>query len=155
MDTVTTKRTQSTNNDFVALVVQLDMDLNSRYNKAQKGYDKYNKIDHIETVIVAYSNNKPVGCGCFKPFDEKTVEIKRMFVLPEFRGKGISKIILGNLEEWATELGYSQSILETGKGQPEAIGLYQKMGYSVIENFGQYADMPNSVCFRKDLKQKY
>lgn len=154
MDSIFTKRTQSSNNDFVLLVAQLDMDLNCRYNKVQKEYDKYNKIDLIEAVIVAYSNNKPVGCGCFKPFDEKTVEIKRMFVLPEFRGKGISKIVLGNLEEWASELGYSKSVLETGKGQPEAIGLYQKMGYTVIDNFGQYADMPNSVCFRKELKYK-
>ncbi len=74
-----------------------------------------------------------------------------MFVQADYRGKGISKVILGKLEDWAIELGYTKSVLETGKGQPEAIGLYTKHGYSLIENFGQYADMPNSVCFEKRL----
>jgi len=151
MDIITTKRTKSSDQDFGFLVAKLDLDLNKRYNKAQVEYDKYNKIDLIETVIVAYINNTPVGCGCFKPFDNNTIEIKRMFVQADYRGKGISKVILGKLEDWAIELGYTKSVLETGKGQPEAIGLYTKLGYSLIENFGQYADMPNSVCFEKRL----
>ena len=151
MNLITTKRTQSSDENFCSLVFQLDMDLNKRYNNAQSEYDKYNKIDLIETVIVAYSDNKAIGCGCFKQFDERIVEIKRMFVHPEYRGKGISKIILSQLEDWAIELGFTKSVLETGKGQPEAIGLYTRIGYSLIDNFGQYTDMPNSVCFEKKL----
>lgn len=146
------KRTQSTDKDFCSLVRQLDLDLNKRYNKKQAEYDKYNKIDLIDNVIVAYENDQPIGCGCFKLYNEETVEIKRMFVHPENRGKGISKIILRELEKWAIELGFTKSVLETGKGQPEAIGLYTKLNYNQIANFGQYANMPNSVCFEKKLK---
>jgi len=152
MNSITVKRTQSTDDDFNSLVRLLDLDLNKRYNKAQAAYDQYNKIALIETVIVAYANDVAVGCGCFKPFDEKAVEIKRMFVHPAYRGKGISKIIIRELEKWATELGFTTSVLETGKGHPEAIGLYTKQGYDIIANFGQYADMPNSVCFEKRLR---
>ena len=152
MNLISTIRTQSTDENFGFLVRQLDLDLNKRYNKSQAEYDKYNKIDFIETVVVAYDHDQPVGCGCFKLFDERTVEIKRMFVLEEHRGKGISKIILSELENWAIELGFTKSVLETGKGQPEAIGLYTRLGYIQIDNFGQYAAMPNSVCFMKRLR---
>ena len=93
----------------------------------------------------------PVGCGCFKKFNNSTVEIKRMFVPLSFRGKGISKKLLIELEQWAKEKGFSGFVLETGKKQHEAIGLYTKLGYQQIENYGQYVDMPNSVCFRKYL----
>ena len=145
------KRAQSDCADFRNLTKLLDADLNKRYNKEQAKYDQYNKIDWIETVVIAYGNDKPIGCGCFKVFNSQTIEIKRMFVRVDYRGKGISKIILGELEKWATELGYGKSVLETGKGQPEAIGLYQNFDYSIIPNFGQYAEMPNSVCFEKKL----
>ena len=94
-----------------------------------------------------------VGCGCFKPYSANAVEIKRMYVKTENRGKGISKQILTELENWALELGFTHSILETGPKQPEAIGLYIKSGYSRIENFGQYAAMPNSICFSKTIKK--
>ncbi len=154
MNLTTIKRTQSLDKDFQFLVVQLDLDLNKRYDCVQSEYDKYNKIDSIDTVIIAYNNAKPIGCGCFKQLDEVTVEIKRMFVLLEYRGRGISKIILNELENWALELGFTKLVLETGKGQPEAIGLYEKLNYMKIDNYGQYADMPNSVCFEKKLIMK-
>jgi len=151
MNLTTIKRTQSCVRDFQFLVVQLDIDLNKRYDRVQSEYDKYNKIDSIDTVIIAYNNDEPVGCGCFKQLDEVTAEIKRMFVLLEYRGRGISKVILTELENWAVELGFTKLVLETGKGQPEAIGLYEKLNYMKIDNYGQYSDMPNSVCFEKIL----
>jgi len=82
------------------------------------------------------------------------MEVKRMYTLPESRGKGISSKVLGELEKWATELSCKKCILETGKKQPEAIGLYKKNGYEVIPNYGQYAGIENSVCFEKDLKAR-
>lgn len=75
-----------------------------------------------------------------------------MYVQPEHRGAGIAKRILAELEAWAFELGFFKAILETGKGQPEALGLYEKCGYNRIENYDQYAGMKNSVCFNKELK---
>ena len=72
--------------------------------------------------------------------------------LPEYRGKGVAEAILNELENWAKEEGYSISILETGHKQLDAIGLYQKLGYQITENFGQYIGVENSVCMKKILK---
>jgi putative acetyltransferase len=142
-------RCNSNNNDFRSLIQQLDSDLDSRYGEVQKQYNTHNQIDFIDTVIVAIENQIPVGCGCFKKFDNNTVEIKRMFVKSDYRGKGIASRILSELEHWAKELGYEQSILETGIKQVEAIGLYQKTGYQIIPNYGQYIGNNNSVCMKK------
>jgi len=148
---VTIKRSQYTDNDFVLLISHLDDELNNRHDNQRTVYDKFNKVDSIQTVIITHINDVPVGCGCFKQFDDNTVEIKRMFVETAYRGKGISKLILNELEKWAKELGYSRSILETGIKLPEAIGLYEKSGYTRIINYGQYKDLPNSLCFEKIL----
>ena len=80
------------------------------------------------------------------------MEIKRMYTSPESRGKGIASSVLSELEGWASELSYEKCILETGKKQPEAIGLYEKNGYKTIPNYGQYAGIENSLCFEKHLK---
>ena len=145
-------RTTSENKDFRELITLLDGDLNYRYGTEQAVYDQYNIIEAIDTVVVAYLNNIPAGCGCFKIYDSDTIEIKRMFVKSEIRGKGISKLILKELENWGIEKGFSNAILETGIKQMEAIGLYVHSGYHKIENFGPYAGMPDSICMKKLLK---
>jgi len=144
-------RTDSTNKDFIELVKHLDADLLVRDGKEQSFYAQFNKIDMIKNVVVAYRANKPVGCGAMKEFSENTMEIKRMFTLPEQRGEGIATKILTELEKWAKELGYEKCVLETGKRQPEAIGLYKKNGYKSIPNYGQYVGIENSVCFEKEI----
>lgn len=101
---------------------------------------------------MAYHDDKSVGCGAIKEHVPGTMEVKRMYVIPEGRGKGIATGILSELENWAIELEYSKCILETGKRQPEAIGLYRKNGYRPIPNYGQYVNVDNSVCFEKMLK---
>ena len=148
---ISLKRDNSKNIDFIKLIVDLDLELNDRYGQDQEIYDQYNIIDYIDTVVVAYDNETAAGCGCFKKYDDQTIEIKRMFVKKEFRGRGISKLVLRELETWGTQLGYSSAILETGDYQHEAIGLYEKSGYSRIPNFAQYADMPHSICMKKIL----
>ncbi len=151
MNPIKIVRTNSSNRDFTQLTSQLDRDLLERNQEEQKHYDQHNKIEQINTVLIIYDQEEPIACGCFKHFDAQRVEIKRMFVNPAYRGKGISKIVLKELENWALELGYSKTILETGKKQFEAIGLYKKSDYNKIENYGQYANLPNSVCFEKKL----
>jgi putative acetyltransferase len=103
-------------------------------------------------VIVAYEKDEPVGCGCFKPFDKNAVEIKRMFVVPEKRGTGLAAAILDELHNWARELNYSCAVLETGNRQHEAIRFYQREGYVLTENYGQYIGMETSICMKKKLK---
>jgi GNAT superfamily N-acetyltransferase len=144
-------RTNSDNEDFILLVKELDAELAERDGAEHSFYAQFNKIDKIKHVVVVYHNDKPVGCGTIKEFDLTTVEGKRMYTVPEFRGKGIGSKILTELEDWARELGYTQIVLETGKRQPEAIKLYMKNGYQIISNYGQYAGVENSVCFQKQL----
>ena len=144
-------RTLSDNADFQKLVALLDKDLKSRDGDDHSFYARFNKTGNIRNVIVCYIDNKPIGCGAFKEFDQKKVEIKRMFVRPEYRGQGIGLKILNELELWASELNYPECILETGKKQPEAIRLYQKAGYTMIKNYGHYENDENSVCMAKTI----
>jgi putative acetyltransferase len=148
---ITIKRTTSSDNDFQKLVVKLDKDLAIRDGDEHAFYAQFNKTINIKNVVVAYLNKEAVGCGAFKEYDTNTVEIKRMFVEPTFRGKGIAQQILAELELWAKENNYNVCILETGKKQPEAIALYTKAGYRIIANYGQYEGVENSVCMRKQV----
>jgi putative acetyltransferase len=144
-------RTNSDNNDFQKLVEALDADLKIRDGEDNAFYAQFNKITAIKHVIVAYDSSFPVGCGAIKQYADDTMEVKRMYVLPEKRGYGIASSILGELEVWAKELNYARCILETGQKQPEAIALYKREGYQVIPNYGQYEGIDNSVCFEKIL----
>ena len=145
-------RTDSGNKDFIRLVKELDADLAERDGEEHSFYSKFNKVDMIRHVVVAYQNNIAISCGAIKEYDPKTMEVKRMFTSPENRGKGFAGIILHELENWAREMNFEKCILETGKRQAEAIRLYKKSGYDIIPNYGQYAGIENSVCFNKDLK---
>ena len=145
----TFSRADSDNPDFQNLVLLLDADLSVRDGDEHAFYARFNKIAAIRNAIVCYVDDKAIGCGAFKKYDDNKAEIKRMFVLPEYRGHGIGFNILKELELWAAETGYTECILETGKKQPEAIHLYQKAGYSIIPNYGQYLNVENSVCMMK------
>lgn len=146
-------RTNCENRDFQTLVRELDKDLKIRDGDDHAFYAQFNKIDKIKHSIVAYDNGYPVGCGAIKEYSSDTMEVKRMFVVPDKRGQGIALIILKQLELWSLELNYLKCILETGKNQPEAIALYKKSGYKIIANYGQYQNVENSVCFEKILKE--
>lgn len=145
------KRTSSSETDFQHLVSELDWELSTRNGETNEFFAQYNKIDQIKNVIIATIDDKPVGCGAMKAYDSDTMEIKRMFVPIEMRGKGIAVHILKNLEKWAKEMNYSKCILETGNKMPEAIRLYEKSNYKVVPNYGQYNGIEDSICFEKHL----
>ncbi|NOU59078.1 GNAT family N-acetyltransferase [Marinifilum caeruleilacunae] len=146
-----TIRTNSRNNDFIALVQELDADLAIRDGDEHAFYAQFNTIDHLNHVLVLYLEEQPVGCGAIKEYDTAVMEIKRMYVKPDFRGQVLATKILMELEIWAKELGAEKCILETGLKQPEAIALYLKNQYYRISNYGQYQAVENSVCFEKKL----
>ena len=146
---ITIKRTDSNNPDFIELVKQLDAYLKIVDGDDHEFYDQYNGTEALTHLVVAYLNNKPVGCGAFKPYQNNSVEIKRMFVHTTARNQGIAAKVLAELEFWATQLNYKSCILETGKKQVEAIAFYKKNNYQKIPNYGQYAEIENSVCFEK------
>jgi putative acetyltransferase len=148
---ITFLRTNSENNSFREMVRLLDAELAIADGDDHTFYSQFNKIDKIKYVIVAYQNEEPVGCGAIKDYEGIAMEIKRMYVSPAYRNKGIASQILSELEKWTGELSYIRCILETGKRQPDAIGLYKKNGYKLIPNYGQYTGVENSVCFEKDL----
>lgn len=148
---MTLKRTNSDDIDFINLVALLDQDLAIRDGEDHAFYNQYNKTDKIKHTIVYYENGIPVGCGAFREKEPGTTEIKRMYVHPDYRNKGIAATVLAALEIWAKEVGYTYTILETGKKQPEAIRLYQKSNYTIIPNYPPYEEMDNSVCMKKTL----
>ena len=145
-------RTDSDNKDFIELVKLLDAELAVLDGDEHAFYAQLNKTDKIKHVIVAYENDKPISCGAIREYSTATMEVKRMYTIPNNRGKGIATKILNELEKWASELAYQKCILETGKRQPDAIWLYQKNGYKAILNYGKYVEMENSVCFEKEIQ---
>lgn len=144
-------RTDSDNNDFKPLVKELDAYLKITDGDEHDFYNQFNNIDALKHTVVAYYKGKAVACGAFKTFNNSSVEIKRMFTLPNFRQTGIAKKVLQELEQWAKELGFESSILETGKRQIEAVNFYKKNNYTQVSNYGQYVNMENSLCFKKLL----
>lgn len=145
-------RTDSSNTDFQSLVVLLDKYLSVINGEKDSFFAAFNTINALQNVVVAFDQEKPVGCGAFKPYSDDSVEIKRMFVAEEYRRQGIAQGVLSALEIWASELGFSICILETSKSMLPAVHLYQKYGYAVIPNYGQYRDVESSVCMEKHLR---
>lgn len=145
-------RTTFSSPDFQSLVKLLDAELKEYDGEEHTFYSQYNKIENIKYVVVAYIDDVPVGCGTIKEFSDDTAEVKRMYVNTDIRGKGVGRKILSELEKWAMELNYKFLILETGKRQKAAVTLYSNSGFEVIPNYGQYAGIENSICFRKELK---
>lgn len=149
---ITLTRTDSNNKDFIALVKLLDAELAELDGEEHAFYAELNKTHNLKQVIVGYEDDKPIACGAIREYSPTITEVKRMYTLPEHRGKGIATKILAALEKWAFELTYQKCILETGKRQPDAINLYKKNGYKIIPSYGKYLQMENSVCFEKEIK---
>jgi len=148
---MTILRTTSENIDFQKLVVLLDQDLKIKDGEDHDFYAQHNTLAKINHVVVCYEETVAIGCGAFKEFDADTVEIKRMFVHPDFRGKRIASRVLKELEIWATENNYTNCILETGTNNPQAVALYHKSGYQIIPNYEPYENVETSVCLKKSL----
>jgi GNAT superfamily N-acetyltransferase len=113
------------------------------------------QADHLAPprglFVVAWLDGIAVSCGGVRQYDETTGEIKRMYTIPEARRRGISRVVLEELEARAHAIGYTRLVLETGVRQPEAIALYESAGYESIEPYGFYKNAPLSRCYAKDL----
>ncbi len=142
-------RTNSEHANFIELVKLLDSYLTVIDGEDHSFYDQFNSIENLKYVVVAYENGEAVGCGAIKIFNDTCMEVKRMFVQPVCRGKGLARKILFELEHWAQELGYKKCILETGRRMQDAVMFYTNCGYQEIPNFEPYTKMENSICFEK------
>lgn len=145
-------RTNSSHPDFRMLVNRLNNYLSEVNGEKDEFYSQYNQIDVLKHVIVLYKEEIPVGCGAVKEAGPGTMEIKRMFTQPGYRGMGVATNVLAALEQWSEEMGYRRCILETGRFMPDAVALYTKRGYNIIPNYGPYADAADSICFEKVLE---
>jgi putative acetyltransferase len=136
------------------LIAALDAHLSSRYPPEQR-FGPNLKPEQLAaglgTFVVARVDGRAVGCGAVRLLNESTVEVKRMYVAPEVRGRGVAKEILAHLEGAGRDLGARRSVLETGIHQDEAIGLYRRAGYSQVDCWGEYAASPTSVCYEKKI----
>jgi len=142
-------KTTSENKDFIALVAKLDQGLWESYPELKVDYWGNNIMELNPNVLLIYLDDAAVACACFKKYNENAIEIKRMFVLDEFRGKGLAKKTLRELESWAKELGFSFAVLETLYKQKAAIAIYQKAGYIITDNYAPYIGLQNSICMKK------
>lgn len=147
------KRTDSTNQDFINLVVSLDKYLSGINGEEDSFFKSFNKIEDLQYVLVAYINNVPVGCGALKKYSSDTLEVKRMFVDPDYRGRKIAQQIVAELELWAKELSYNFCVLETSLEMKSAVALYKSVGYLEIPKYGQYKEVETSICFQKELSK--
>lgn len=141
-------RTNGQNADFIENCRLLDLDLDRRVGRQIKRekYQKFNQLDEIKEAIVVYDEDKPIGGGAIRKYDDETVELKRVFVHNEYQGQGIGSRLVSLLIEWAAQLGYRRMILETGELLSESCAVYKKLGFKVIPNYGPYVDMPESLC---------
>lgn len=105
----------------------------------------------FETVLLAVKDDVPVACAALRPFSENTVELKRMFVAPEYRRNGLGKSILEQCEEIAREKNYQVMVLETNVLLPDARSFYEKYGYTKTKSYGPYAFLKETLCMKKEL----
>jgi putative acetyltransferase len=140
--------------DARRLIGALDAHLASRYTPEQRFGPNLKPAQiapGLGTFVVARMDGRAVGCGAVRLLDPTTVEVKRMYVEPETRGRGVAQEILAHLEQAGRELGARRAVLETGIYQDEAIGLYRRAGYTEVACWGEYTTSPTSVCYEKSI----
>lgn len=143
--------------DAQVLIAQLSRDLAERYPEHTDGGGGNFAPDEAAVprgiFLIAWFGGDAVGCGALRPFPTApgTAEIKRMYVAPTVRGRGIGRELLNELERRARDFGYTRLCLETGVRQPEAIALYQKAGFLPIAKYAPYENNLHSICLAKSL----
>lgn len=150
---ISIKPTAGNDPDFILLCNKLDEQLDEmvggRENRIE--YVQYNSLEDIQDAFIAYDNATPVGCMGLRKYSDNTAELKRVFVINEYRGQGISRQLMDRLELTAKTRGFTSLILETGEELTAAVELYRKSGYEVIPNYPPYENMKESVCMMKNL----
>jgi putative acetyltransferase len=157
-DVFTVTTVDPCSSEAVELIKALSHELARRYDFADDGSGNFTSEDALVSrsgFVLGRLNGHAVACGAFRPLEDDVCEIKRMFVVPDYRGRGYSKAVLAKLEWLALDLDYRIARLETGNRQPEAIALYERAGYRRIPNFGIYIGSTRSVCFEKWLVRQH
>jgi len=136
------------------LILALNTELEARYPEDGANFFRLDAEEVAEgrgAFLIAYADGQPVGCGAVRRIDADEAEIKRMYVAPQARGRGVGKRIVAELEAVARQLGVRRLVLETGPRQPDAIAVYERAGFVEIPLFGEYVGSNFSVCMAKNL----
>ena len=134
------------------LLAELDADLAQRYGDDEPVHATPSQFLPPDGLFaVAYAAGEPLACGGFRRLNATTAELKRMYVRPTGRRRGLARLVLAALEDAAAAAGYRELWLETGLSQPEAMQLYGSAGYGPVTSFGQFAGAPQQRCFGKQL----
>jgi ribosomal protein S18 acetylase RimI-like enzyme len=153
MGEITYTWTSVTNSDF-QMFYQITEDYYSSLVggvSKRKGFVPYNASAQIPDVLIAYDDGKAVGCAGLKKYDDKSTEIKRVWVQPEYRRQHIADKMMQLVEQKAKEQGFARVILQTRPQMTEAVGMYTKRGYKLIENYPPYDKLIGAVCYAKEL----
>jgi GNAT superfamily N-acetyltransferase len=151
---VVIRRAEITSPEAQQLISALNCELETRYPEDGANFFRLDSEDVANgrgAFLVAYMDGRPVGCGAVRRNEPGVAEIKRMYVAPEARGRGVGRLVLEELEVVARQLGIRRLVLETGPRQPEALTLYRRAGFVEIPLFGEYVGAEFSVCMAKDL----
>jgi putative acetyltransferase len=133
------------------LLAELGADLIRRYRGDGHPTVSPSPLDVAAFLVARDGDGRAVGCVALRRRDDRSFEIKRMYVRPEARGRRVGDRLLAEIEDRARALGATRVKLETGLAQPEAMAVYERNGYHPIEPFGDYADSPLSRCYARDL----
>ncbi len=138
--------------DVITLIRQSDALMQSLYPAESNHLVDIDSLaqPHVH-LLVAREDGRALGCGAFVLGTDGQAEMKRVFVAPVARGKGIARAILEALERAAAQQGVTLMQLETGIRQPEAIALYRKFGYVERGPFGSYQPDPLSLFMEKQF----
>ena len=136
--------------DFRALAAELDAYYFSIVGDIQNRYAHVNRPENMQALAVVYDGQMPVAIGAWKRIDEKTVEIKRIYVRPAYRRQGVASALISALEDHGAQAGAVQFILETARNTDSSHQLYLSLGYKIIDYYGSPAGAENCLCFYKE-----
>ena len=117
----------------------------------RKSFIPYNISTSIQDVLIAYIDDVPVACSGLKKYSESDIEIKRVWVEPEYRGHHIATDMMKIIEDKAKQQGFQKIILQTREIMKDAVKLYEKLGYNRINNYPPYNKLDGAICFAKEL----
>ena len=137
--------------DFRALAAQLDAYYFTLVGDIQLKYAEPNRPENMNALVVAYEGETPTACGAWKAIDANTAEIKRIFVRPDHRRKGVASRLILTLEEHVKTTGRHKLILETAVDTSGSHALYSALGYRTRDYYGSPAGADNCLCFHKEI----
>lgn len=119
--------------------------------KNREGFIPYNLSESISDVLLAYMDGVAVGCAGLKKYNDSDVEIKRVWVEPDYRGRHIATELMDRMEDKAREMGFKRAVLQTRPIMEDAVGLYEKRGYELIGNYPPYDKLEGAICMALNL----